>query len=133
MEILDTNSNVPKDYSLTTLDLCNKNDKREITEVPMSKSMKLNFGVERLLANCDKSERKSPRNFPPLISDNIEPNFTDNFGLNLLQQQLIHNSDGNLLKPFPLRFGSNHNSKYREVNKFESLNFRKFNFLKNKF
>lgn len=114
MEIMDTNANVPKDYSLSTLDLCNKNDKREITEVPMSKSMKLNFGVERLLADCEKSERKSPRNFPsPQISDNIESNQSDNnqMGLNLLQQHLIHNSDGNLLKPFPLRFGSNHNSK----------------------
>jgi hypothetical protein len=117
MEIMDTNSNVPKDYSLSTLDLCNKNDKREITEVPMSKSMKLNFGVERLLSNCEKSDRKSPRHFPPPhISDNIETNLSDShMGLNLLQQQLINNSDGNLLKPFPLRFGSNHNRKLLQI------------------
>lgn len=112
MEIMDINSNVPKDYSLSTLEMCNKS---EITEVPMSKSMKLNFGVERLLAHCEKNERNSPRNFAShQISDNVETNQMDNhMGLNLLHQQLIHSTDGNLFKPFPLRFGSNHNRKFK--------------------
>jgi hypothetical protein len=164
MDLMDTESIgstnssdvMPKDYSLSSLDISAKNNininnnnsgfEANNNHMPMSKSMKLNFGVERLLSKRDDKERinkniiykninnndddemlvnkKSAEKDESLVYNNnnniIESaNVSGNhqLGLNLLHQQLIHADNTNgltnhqnfILKPFPIRFGRNHN------------------------
>lgn len=89
--------------------------------------MALNFGVDRLLAKCDKKfERnlihenlmstKSCQNDISSDNDKKTSSETENnrLEINLLHQQLTNANNGffnhnYLLKPFPLRFGRNEN------------------------
>ncbi|CAG9803956.1 unnamed protein product [Chironomus riparius] len=122
--------NLPRDYSLSSSDIrlksdmneANNNNSNNNNNHTLSKSMKLNFGVERLLSkNYDKlnkhiDESKDKGMLLNLVSNNIETDTGNNYqGLNLLHQQLINTNINGLpnqnciLKPFPLRFGKNHN------------------------
>ncbi|XP_070493561.1 uncharacterized protein H2.0 isoform X2 [Chironomus tepperi] len=87
----------------------------------VSKSMKLNFGVDRLLSKSDDKlikqidEIKDKGVFLNLVQNNTETETGNNYqGLNLLHQQLINTNINGLsnqnciLKPFPLRFGYMH-------------------------
>lgn len=151
MDLLDTESfcsnsssdiNLPKDYSLSSSDISMKCEVIETNNNTISKSMLLNFGVERLLSKCDKKfdrnhiidEMLTNRNaidknlLTPSANDhevllNLSANNVHNqpeigsnqLGINLLHQQLTHINNGLLsnqnfvLKPFPIRFGRNHN------------------------
>jgi hypothetical protein len=149
MDLMETESfcstsssdlNLPKDYSLSSSEVTVKSDTIEPNNNTISKSMKLNFGVDRLLAKCDKKfesnhilddmlmNRKNL--YSPCASDhevllnlsasNIHQQAeigSNQLGINLLQQQLSHLSNGLssqggfVLKPFPIRFGRNHNGK----------------------
>lgn len=152
MEVVDGESfcsnssadiNQPKDYSLSSVDVTLKSDPVEANNNTISKSMKLNFGVERLLSKCDNRIEKVHVVDETLINRNLidkslyAPNANDHavllnlsasnvhsqpeigsnqLGLNLLHQQLtqINNGMANqsfVLKPFPIRFGRNHNGK----------------------
>jgi hypothetical protein len=130
--------NLPKDYSLSSLDLCTKSERYETNNnnnsinvtTPVSKSMKLNFGVERLLSKKDYEKSERPV-YIPSVNDNdslinlsansqYPENGSNQLGINLLHQQLIHTDNNNelgnqnlVLKPFPLRFGRNHNGEQK--------------------
>lgn len=134
--------NQPKDYSLSSPELALKSDLVEPNNnTVVSKSMKLNFGVDRLLSKCDKKfdkvqivdEMLINRNlidknlYPPCANDHelllnlsannvhSQPEIGSNqLGINLLHQQLTQMNNGLssqnfVLKPFPIRFGRNHN------------------------
>jgi len=114
--------NIPRDYSLSSSDIRLKSDMNEANNNTLSKSMKLNFGVERLLSrNDDKlitqiEENKDKGVLLNLVSNNTETDTGHNYqGLNLLHQQLINTNglpnQNCILKPFPLRFGKNHNGR----------------------
>lgn len=114
--------NTPKDYSLASLELCIQSDKINQNNItPISRSMKLKFGVDRLLSNTSETERIERSVMLSEDNNNINMGIvpeqnSDNhhLGLNLLHQQLIQSTSGisgHILKPFPLRFGNNHNSK----------------------
>jgi hypothetical protein len=98
--------NVPKDYSISALDYCTQNELKELNSEKSKSAVKLNFGVDRLLAKSSESEKKS-----------IERNPNNNLGLVLSShaQQLMSSTSTSfhtqILKPFPLRFGATHNSK----------------------
>lgn len=151
MDLMETESfcsnsssdiNLPKDYSLSSSDTTVKSEPIEQNNnVTISKSMKLNFGVDRLLSKCDKKfdrthivdEMLIDRNlidknlFVPCANDhevllNLSANTphsqteigNNQLGINLLHQQLTHINNGLsnqnfVLKPFPIRFGRNHN------------------------
>lgn len=121
--------NLPKDYSLSSSDV--KSELIELNNNTVSKSMKLNFGVERLLAKCDKKfdhkirladELLINRNFYSQSDHEVLLNLSANnshsqpdigsnqLGINLLHQQLS-NQQSMVLKPFPVRFGRSHNGK----------------------
>lgn len=117
---------LPKDYSLSSP----MSVKSEINEI--SKSMKLSFGVDRLLSKCEKKfERKlNGENFTiannEISSANDEQNISkiesNRLGINLLHQQLTNANNGflhnnYLLKPFPLRFGRNENGELKSIKK----------------
>lgn len=74
----------------------------------LSTSMKLNFGIDRLLndKNICTDETSLNRNL-------INENGANQWGLNLFHQQfsqnLLNNPNFVLKKPFPLRFGGNTN------------------------
>lgn len=97
--------NTPKDYSLSSLDLCIKD-----SDPPISRSMKLKFGVERLLSNNTSSEISNKNEEDDNNHDDAVP-LSEDLGLNLLHQQLLQSTPSLILKPFPLRFGNNQNSK----------------------
>lgn len=134
--------NQPKDYSLSSSEMSVKSELIEPNNnsIVVSKSMKLNFGVDRLLSKCDKKFDKPRlvdemlnRNqfdkslYPPCANDqdvllNLSANNThsqteignNQLGINLLHQQLTQMNNGLssqnfVLKPFPIRFGRNHN------------------------
>lgn len=131
--------NLPKDYSLSSSsDITVKSEAIETNNNTISKSMRLNFGVERLLAKCDKKFDKKHIIDEMLISRSlIDKNLYNNdsemllnlsasnvhspteigsnqLGINLLHQQLTHmngglTNQGFVLKPFPIRFGRNNN------------------------
>lgn len=114
--------NIPRDYSLSSSDIRLKSEMNEANNNTLSKSMKLNFGVERLLSrNDDKlitqiEENKDKGLLLNLVSNNTETDTGHNYqGLNLLHQQLINtnglSNQNCILKPFPLRFGKNHNGR----------------------
>lgn len=142
--------NLPKDYSLSSSasDMTVRSDTTEANNNTISKSMRLNFGVERLLSKCDK---KFDRNhiidemlisrslidkklYAPCATDsemllNLSANNvhsqteigSNQLGINLLHQQLSHINNGLsnqsfVLKPFPIRFGRNHNGKQNKIN-----------------
>lgn len=152
MDLMETESfcsnsssdiNLPKDYSLSSTDISLKNDVIEANNNTISKSMQLNFGVDRLLSKCDKKFDKNQivdemlvnrslidkSMYAPCASDsemllNLSANNVLNqaeigsnqLGINLLHQQLTHMNNGLsnqnfVLKPFPIRFGRNHNGK----------------------
>lgn len=124
--------NTPKDYSLASLELCIQIDKTIQSNVtPISRSMKLKFGVDRLLSNTSEIERNDQT--LRFSEDNNDVNMgivpeqngdNHHLGLNLLHQQLIQSTSGisgHILKPFPLRFGNNHNSKFNK-NYLRNLN-----------
>lgn len=143
MDLMETESycsnsssdiNLPKDYSLSSSDVTVKGDSIEANNNTISKSMKLNFGVERLLAKCDKIDKNksddiliNDRNFYAhcandhevllnLSATNPSEIGSNQLGINLLHQQLINNGLSNqslVLKPFPIRFGRSHNGKCR--------------------
>lgn len=142
--------NLPKDYSLSSTDMSVKSESIETNNNTISKSMKLNFGVDRLLSKCDKKfERnhmidellinrnlveKSPFTqcandheiLLNLSANNNQPDIGSNqLGINLLHQHLTHMNNNGLssnqnfvLKPFPIRFGRNHNGKIGKENSF---------------
>lgn len=120
--------NLPRDYSLSSSDVRLKSDMNEANNNnnnnSISKSMKLNFGVERLLSkNDDKlikqiDDIKDKGVLLNLVSNNTETDTGNNYqAFNLLHQQLINTNINGLpnqnciLKPFPLRFGKNHNGR----------------------
>ncbi|CRK96921.1 CLUMA_CG010431, isoform A [Clunio marinus] len=144
--------NIPKDYSLSSTDMNMKSNSVETNNNTISKSMKLNFGVERLLSKCDRQiEKEDPIDDmimnKNLINKNIySPNVHDNevllnlsanninepeignhqLEINLLHQQLTHINNGLanqnfVLKPFPIRFGRNHNGRVNFIQ--SSINF----------
>ena len=134
--------NSPKDYSLSSSDMTVKSELIENNNT-ISKSMKLNFGVERLLSKCDKKFDRNQFIDEMFINRNLndknlfaqyanqsvndhevllnlsanQPEIGSNqLGINLLHQQLTHINNGLsnqnfVLKPFPIRFGRNHNGK----------------------
>lgn len=140
--------NSPKDYSLSSTDMTVKSELIETNNNTISKSMKLNFGVERLLSKCDKKfdrnhiidEMLTKRNlsdkntFSQCVNQGVNdhevllnlsanrPEIGSNqLGINLLHQQLTHINSGLsnqnfVLKPFPIRFGRNHNGKKKDEN-----------------
>jgi hypothetical protein len=111
----------PKDYSLSS-SMMRESEENEIKRTSI-KSMELNFGVDRLLAKCDKVfERK-------LYNENLlrtrlslnrndregseeksfhEKNVINKNGLNSNCDSFDHNF---VLRPFALRIGSNENGK----------------------
>lgn len=133
--------NSPKDYSLSSSDMTVKSEQIEPNNNIISKSMKLNFGVERLLSKCDKKFERNHIIDEMILSRNPcdknsfvqytnqgvndhevllnlsanQPDIGSNqLGINLLHQQLTHINSGLtnqnfVLKPFPIRFGRNHN------------------------
>lgn len=159
MDLMETESfcsnsssdiNLPKDYSLSSTDMSVKSETIETNNNTISKSMKLNFGVDRLLSKCDKKFEKnhiieemiSNRNLIDrssftqcgndheillnLSANNVnnQPDIGSNqLGINLLHQQLTHMNNNGLssspnfiLKPFPIRFGRNHNGEFSVIN-----------------
>jgi hypothetical protein len=140
--------NLPKDYSLSSSDLSVKSDSRETNNNTISKSMKLNFGVDRLLAKCDKKFEKNLINddsftsrsfidskieYSQCVNDqdvllNLSASVqhqteigSNQLEMNLLHQQLSQLNNGLssqsfVLKPFPIRFGRNHNGEDRGDN-----------------
>lgn len=155
MDLMETESfcsnsssdiNLPRDYSLSSTENSSvKSETIETNNNTISKSMKLNFGVDRLLSKCDKKfernhiieEMLMNRNlidksqFPQCANDheallNLSANNIHNqpdigsnqLEINLLHQQLTHMNNNGLspnqnfvLKPFPIRFGRNHNGR----------------------
>lgn len=135
--------NQPRDYSISSSDMTVKSELVEPNNnIVVSKSMKLNFGVDRLLSKCDKKfdrtqivdEMLINRNlidktlYPPCNDHEVLLNLSANnshsqaeigsnqLGINLLHQQLTQINNGLssqsfVLKPFPIRFGRNHNGK----------------------
>lgn len=149
--------NSPKDYSLSSSEITVKSELIEPNNNTISKSMKLNFGVDRLLSKCDKKfernrliddiqlmrELSDKHSFTqcasPTVNDhevllNLSANQpeigSNQLGINLLHQQLTNLNNGLtsqnfVLKPFPIRFGRNHNGKSpktAEITKFVRSN-----------
>lgn len=114
-----SNSSSPKDYSLSSAIIMKSEINQTQNKPEITKSMMLNFGVDRLLSKCDKTFEKNLINESFLKSSQSENK--DQTGnslsqINLLQQQLTGNTNGFLnqnfvLKPFPLRFGRSENGK----------------------
>lgn len=116
--------NLPMDYSLTSQELGVLSVTNEAKIITHSKSMKLNFGVERLLSKSSDNDKKIYENKNTAIVDfvtsdlELDSNANCSQGLNLLQQQLINtnlnglNNQNCLLKPYPLRFGKSHNGEH---------------------
>jgi hypothetical protein len=106
---------LPKDYSLSSSTIKGSEEK-EIKRTT-SKSMELNFGVDRLLAKCDKMIERTMFDENLLrtrLSEN--GNFhvkTENENGSLHQRNFDSPSEyfdhSMILKPFPLRFGRNEN------------------------
>lgn len=128
-----SNSDIlPKDYSLCSMIVQNEVKEKSVT----SKSMKLNFGVDRLLAKCDKKVERNQlsENFftlSPSENEQIVQKLGNNqMQLNLLHQQLTNTNSRFLnnnfvLKPFPLRLERNENGRKKhslKLNKAFYLN-----------
>jgi hypothetical protein len=97
--------NVPKDYSISALDYCTQNELTELNSEKSKSTVKLKFGVDRLLSKSSDNERNSS-----------ERNPNNNLGLVLSSHAQLMSSTSTsfhtqILKPFPLRFGATHNSK----------------------
>jgi hypothetical protein len=110
---------LPKDYSLSSSTIRDSEEK-EIKRTT-SKSMELNFGVDRLLAKCDKMIERTMFD-ENLLRTRLSEN--GNFHVktedeNGLRDSSVHQGNFNspsdyfdhsmILKPFPLRFGRNEN------------------------
>lgn len=136
--------NKPTDYSLSSSETKlksdineannNKSNNNNSNSNTISKSMKLNFGVERLLSRKEDEdnkkiytkldESKDKGLLINVVTNNVNIESDNSFqGLNLLHQQLMNTNINGLanqnciLKPFPLRFGKNHNGRIQINNK----------------
>lgn len=112
---------LPKDYSLSSTTIRESEDTEH--KISSIKSMELSFGVDRLLAKCDKIfERKSfdenllrmrlNENFS--YSNGFSKNMNDLRDNHLNQNDTAYDEISNqnfVLKPFPLRLGRNENGK----------------------
>jgi hypothetical protein len=106
---------LPKDYSLSSSTI-RESEEKEIKRTT-SKSMELNFGVDRLLAKCDKMIERTMFDENLLRTRLSESEVNDQSSLendtNFLHHHLTNTKNflppSFVLKPFPLRFGRNEN------------------------